>query len=211
MKPTLKSILLVLIMAVFITILLVMKPGDGTLTLKKAETEVTYQLAENTLIGRSKGEKIWELQVERFSMDDKERFVNLSGRISGTIYRDGAQRYRFTAASGVYDRRTQDLQITSRIEITADDDQQITAAGLSYEYQTNRVVLIPPIQAHFGRYTLVADEMVIEIDPELLIARGNIVIFSGINEEIRCNELYYYGDSDTWEIVGAVELLNRFD
>ncbi|NLY56848.1 MAG: hypothetical protein GX058_10135 [Firmicutes bacterium] len=211
MKASLKNLLLSLLLTGLIAMLLLMKPGDGTLIFQKAEKEVTYQMAENTLIGRNKGEKIWELAVERFSMDEGERLVHLAGQISGTIYRDGAERYRFTATAGVYDRRTQNLEISEQIEIITDEEQRITAGGLFYEQRTNRVRLIPPIRAELGKYTLTADQIVIDLDAELLTATGNIVIFSENNQEIRCNQLYYYGDSDTWEIVGAVEIINRFD
>ena len=168
--------------------------------------EPAFSLATNTLVGRSQGKKAWEIQVERFAMDKEERQVILSGQIIGTIYRQGEPSYSLVAAGGNYDRRTQDLVLAGPIQISTSAGELLTATGLHYQHQEDQIELTPPVQIVVGKYTLEADQVSILSNPERVFAAGNVQIKLASNEEIRCSQLIYYRETETWEIRGPVEL-----
>lgn len=169
-------------------------------------SEISYSLAQNTLIGRSDGQKSWELSVQRFTMDKDERMVHLSGEISGVIYKDGEIRYTLQAGGGLYDKRTQDLELAEGVQITSTDGERIIAQGLNYQHQQELITLKPPVELTAGKYRLSADQVQILQDPERVVARGNVLIIGETNEEIRGSEVIYYRDKDNWQIIGPVEL-----
>ncbi|MBO8126130.1 MAG: LPS export ABC transporter periplasmic protein LptC [Firmicutes bacterium] len=170
------------------------------------EEKITYFFSENTLIGRSQGRKTWEVKAERFQVDEAERYIYLSGAITGVIYRNGEESYWLSASRGVYNRKTQDLELTGGILITTKDEEKIQAAGLTYDHARDEVNFLPPVKVEVGRYTLEADRVVFKSNPERLLASGGVIIKSRSNEEIRCSELIYYRQDNTWEIKGAVEM-----
>lgn len=170
-----------------------------------------FSLATNTLVGRSQGQKTWEIQVERFAMDKEERQVILSGQVVGTIYRKEEPSYSLVAAGGNYDRRTQDLTLSGPIQISTSAGEFLTATGLYYRHQDDRIELTPPLQIVVGKYTLEADQVSILSNPERVLAVGNVQIKLASNEEICCSQLIYYRETETWEIQGLVELVAPID
>jgi len=156
-----------------------------------APPEKVIEFKDTKLIGRSNGQKTWEITAEEIWSTKNQGMTTFENVKDGTIYKNGRAVVKNLRASKVrYHRWSGDVEAFDGASALVDLEN--IASGESSSGKTRFV-------------TLIADEMKYNKDSEIAQAKGNVRIFEK-DFEIRGSKMEIKGKSNKALISGGVRI-----
>jgi hypothetical protein len=108
---------------------------------------------QGRFVGRSGGERRWEFDVDEVRVKQGESLVVLEGIRNGVLYDDGRPWMQFSAARGVADASTSDLELEN-VRFSSGEGDTLTARTLTWSERDRKVIVEGDVRVERGKGSL---------------------------------------------------------
>lgn len=203
-----------LILAAVVLLVLFGRPPDPPATKGRPEgagdpARPGFHFRDIRLVGRSRGEKQWELSVATVSSPKGEGQVDFYFVRRGIVFRENEPYLSLTADGGVYYPEQNNFIMKGNIVVSRPNGDLLRAEELQWNPVTRQVTSTRPVEAKVEGAWFRANRFSVDVASETMVAAGEVELVKEDGERLSGDTIIYSLADGSWEIQGTAELSIR--